>query len=424
MNILVLAHFYPPEMGGAGARLHGLSRWLAHAGHNVTVITGFPNYPSGVIPEAYKGKLRQREEMDGVDVVRTWVFASPKRGSIRRMANYFSFVFSSIITGLLLRKSYDVVLVSSPPLFIGLAGWVLAGFRRIPFVFDIRDLWPEIAVETGEFSADSRLVKMADALARFLYRKAAHITPVTENKLRKIEALGVPENKMTVVTNGVDLDLLPSVTEDKRAELGLEGKFVAVYAGLLGIAQGVEMLVHSATRLREHEDLHFLIIGDGVRREAIAEEIERQGLTNVTMLPRQPREQISHYLASADVSLVPLINSELTDAVPSKLLEAWAHRCTPVLIAGGEAASLVRRCQGGIVAAPEQPEALDAALLALKADPERLARHAHNGHEFVRRHFDRAALARQMEEVLEQVTEPQSTYRRTRKHKDALSKAR
>ncbi|MCS6882520.1 MAG: glycosyltransferase family 4 protein [Oscillochloridaceae bacterium] len=404
MRILILAHFYPPEMGGPPARLHSLARWLAAFGHQVTVITGFPNYPTGVVAEEYRGKLRAIERLDGVDVLRTWVYASSFRTSWRRLANNLSFAGSAIVAGLTSGRSYDVILASSPPLFVGLAGWFLARTLRIPFVFDVRDLWPEVVIEAGELAPNAPLARALAALARFLYRGADHITPVTERKRTKLIAAGVPPEKLTVVNNGADLDRVPvNLNGYKRSELGLDDKFVVLYAGLIGIAQGVEIAVHAADRLREHNDVHFLIVGDGVRKPELVAEAKRLSLSNVTVLPRQPRESIPAFLRAADACLVPLVNASLDDAVPSKLLEAWGHGCPVILAAGGEAADLVRRSGGGVVVSPNDPGQLAEAVLALKRDRTRLADYARSGRAFVAKHFDREALARRMEQVLQQV---------------------
>ncbi|NWG19340.1 MAG: glycosyltransferase family 4 protein [Chloroflexi bacterium] len=410
MKILILAHFYPPEMGGPPARLHGLARWLAAFGHQVTVITGFPNYPTGVVAGEYRGKLRAIERLDGVDVLRTWVYASSFRSSWRRLANNLSFAGSAIVAGLTSGRSYDVILASSPPLFVGLAGWVLARVLRIPFVFDIRDLWPEVVIEAGELAPDAPLTRGLAALARGIYRAADHITPVTERKRAKLIATGVPPEKLTVVSNGADLDRVPvHLNGHKRSELGLDDKFVVLYAGLIGIAQGVEIAVHAADRLREHDDIHFLIVGDGVRKPELLAEARRLGLTNVTMLPRQPREAIPAFLSAADACLVPLVNTSLDDAVPSKLLEAWGHGRPVILAAGGEAAELVMRSGGGVVVSPDDPGQLAEAVLSLKRDQARLADYAHSGRAFVAEHFDRAALACRMEQVLQRVVATRAT---------------
>ncbi|HOG45106.1 MAG TPA: glycosyltransferase family 4 protein [Anaerolineae bacterium] len=403
MRILIVSQFYPPEMGGAAARLHGLARCLVHLGHQVTVITGFPNYPTGVVPSDYRGKLRLREVMDGVHVLRTWVYASAYRSSVRRLANYFSFVASSAVMGLAAGRRFDVVVASSPPPFVGLPALALARLWRVPFVFDIRDIWPDVAVEAGELAEDSVMARLGGRLARFLYKNADHVTPVTESKRAKLVAAGVPERKLTVIANGVDLDQVPPAVDDKRAELGLEGKFVVLYAGLIGVAQGVEIVAGAADRLREHESIRFVIVGDGRRREALAGQIRDLGLTNVTLLPRQPREEMPSLLATADVCLVPLVNDRVEDAVPSKMLEAWGHGRPVILAAAGEAAAIVEQAGGGIVIPPGDSAGLAEAVLRMASTQEDLAGYARQGYACIRERFDRRMLAQQMEGVLQMV---------------------
>lgn len=402
MRLLILTHFFPPEMGAAAARMHSLALWLGRFGHTVTVVTGFPNYPSGIVPEGYRGKLRLRERPEGMDVLRTWVYASPRSTTVHRLLNYFSFVASATVSAWAARDGYDVVLTSSPPLFVGLAGLASARLRRIPLVFDIRDIWPEVAVEAGEFAPNGTFTRMGRQLAGFIYRHADHITCVTENKRKKLLAAEVPDSKLTVVANGVELDhaALPHPNEVRDA-FGLGGKFVVLYAGLIGIAQGVDIAVEAASHLRSEADVHFLIVGDGVRRDALAKRVRELELHNVTLIPRQPREKIPGLIAAADVCLVPLVSSNLDDAVPTKLLEAWAYERPVILAAAGEAALLVHQCEGGLVVPPEEPARLAQAVLTLKMDRKRLSQFARNGAEFVRQRFDRQALARQMERVLQ-----------------------
>mgnify|MGYP002713041784 CR=1 FL=1 len=408
MKILILAHFYPPEMGGAGARLHGLSRWMADQGHDVTVIAGFPNYPAGKFPDEYKGKLKAFETRDGVNVIRTWVYATPKRSSIRRILNYLSFTLASTLAGLVTRRKFDVVLASSPPLFLGLSGWIIGRLRRIPFVFDIRDIWPEVAVEAGEFAPDGTVTRLAERLAKFIYKRADFITPVTENKLKKLVVTGVPAEKMTVVTNGVDLDYVETaVTTDLRQELNLQDKFIILYAGLLGIAQGVDIAVRAADILRGQKNIHFVIVGEGVKRDELMQKIETLQLQNVTMLPRQPREKIPSFLRASNVSLVPLVSSNINDAVPSKLLEAWAYSRPVILSAGGEAADIVNNNQGGLVITPGDAEQLAESIRYLVENPQACDTFAINGHELVRNCYDRRILAKQMTQVLQRAVQEQ-----------------
>ncbi len=388
-------------MGGAAARVHGLSRWLVSFGHKVTVITGFPNYPTGFIPRGYRGRFRMKERKDDVDIIRTWVYATSHRSGIGRLSNYSSFMLSSVITGLSIRGEYDVVLASSPPLLIGIVGRVLSRIRGIPFVFDVRDIWPDVAVDAGAFHSGDILVRLGRYLARRLYARADHITPVTEAKYDKIVAEGAGDEKVTVVPNGVDFDRLGNENVEKwRRVLKPAGPFVAAYTGLIGIAQGVETIVDAANFLHHDRGIHFLIVGDGVERKRLMQKAKYLNLNNVTFVPSQPREEVASILALADVVLVPLVSKNLLDAVPSKLMEAWACQKPVVLVASGEAARLVDAAGGGVVVPPQDPKRLADTVVSLSKDSDALFRYAENGYEFVKTHFDRKDLARSMEDVL------------------------
>lgn len=373
--------------------------------HDVTVIAGFPNYPEGIIPSGYRRRFTTDEELDGVHVKRCWVYATPKRGSIRRLANYFSFVASSFLRGLFLRKDFDVVVASCPPLFIGITGWLLARIRRAKFVFDIRDIWPDVAVEAGEFGKDALITRLGSSLANFLYRRADQITPVTDNKRKRLVEKGVPAGRVSVVSNGVDLDLVstPDGVSEFRERMELTGKCVFLYAGLLGIAQRVEIVAEAATNLTDDEGIHFLIVGDGVRRPEIEAIVNENGLTNVSFLPRQPREAMPRILSVADVCLVPLATSQLQDAVPSKLLEAWAYSKPAILVAAGEAADLVQKSDGGAVVAPGDVGLLVESIREMKANPKRRSAMGKSGYRFVEEHLDRPILAKKMSAVLSSV---------------------
>jgi glycosyltransferase involved in cell wall biosynthesis len=349
-SILFLTHFYPPEMGGASARISGLSKWLVRFGNDVTVLTGFPNYPSGKIYPGYKRRLTQYEYMDGVRVIRTWIYASSYKSKFHRILNNFSFMISSIFTGLRLEGQFDVIVASSPPLFIGISGWMISKLRRVPWIFDIRDIWPDIAIETGLFEENHFLMRWGKRLAKFIYNRANHITPVTQKKVQRIITEGIDEKKITLVSNGVDLDVIQNPRPFNWQNFPeIQNKFVASYMGLIGIAQGVDSIVRIARLLKDNKDIHFLIVGDGVIREQLVDDVNKTGLTNITFIKSQPHDVIPSIMEVSDVALVPLISDNLLDAIPSKLMEAWACQKPVILIAGGEAAELVRTVKGGLV---------------------------------------------------------------------------
>jgi glycosyltransferase involved in cell wall biosynthesis len=297
---------------------------------------------------------------------------------------------SSIVAGLFAGRGHDVVLASSPPLFVGAAGWLVAQLLRIPFVFDVRDIWPDVAVDAGEFAANAPVVRFLSELADSIYAQADCIIPVTETKQTRIRAHGVPDSKMRIVPNGVDLDLIPDCPGDVRPELDLIGRFVVLYAGLIGVAQGLEIVTEAAELLRDTDEVRFLIVGDGVRRPALEDEIHRRRLRNVVLLPSQQREAMPAILNTGDVCLVPLSSAGIADAVPSKLLEAWAYR---------------RKVGGGVVIGPRDAQALAQTILLLKESPEVLAKQGAAGRLWVENSLDRRKLADLLASVLEDVVE-------------------
>ncbi len=408
MRILYLTQYFPPEFGAAAARAHGMTRWLARFGHDVTVLTALPNYLLDEIPASYRGKRWLQEEMDGVQVYRAWLYASPKRNTWRRIANYLSFAASGWWHGRKLTGPFDVVIASSPPLFLGPVGVMLARHFRAPLVFDVRDLWPEVGVKLGAFREGSLMERGWGAMADFTYRRAAAILPVTQGMWEDMQARGLPSQKLHLIRNGVDLESIREDAPDLRNELGLEARFVALYAGLIGVMQGVEVVVDAAALLSHREDIHFVIVGDGVQRETVVQRMASLGVKHVTILPRQPRERIPRFLATADVCLATLVNRQMKGVTPYKMLEAWAYR-KPVIITdqGGEGGALAASCQAGLVTPAGDARALADAILTLEKDRALAKRMGENGRRCIEARLNREALARKLERVLMEVVKGQ-----------------
>jgi len=409
MKLLLLSHFYPPEMGGCAARMHGLAKWLVRFGHDVTVLTGFPNYPSGRIDPGHRWKFRYDAELDGIKLIYSWVYATPQKGKLRRLLNYFSFVLSSVIVGLFSRGSYDAIIVTSPPLFLGLAGWIISVVRRTPWVLDIRDIWPDIGVEGGQLKPDSFMVRWGHSLERFLYRRATHITVVTNAKQENIANKVEVRSKISVVENGVDLDVFekvlnnPDINSDIRSANQLDDKFLISYAGLFGFFQGLDIVLRAANKLLAESNIHFVLVGEGPQRDDLVAYAQQHELRNVTFLPLQSRERLLPLIETSNAMLVPLVNDQVVDAVPSKLLEAWGCKKGVVFIGSGEAEALVRTCQGGIVIQPGSPDLLADTLLAMQNGSIDYSQWGEQGYRFVQEHFERSLLARKMEHVCDRV---------------------
>lgn len=404
MRILYLSQYFPPEVGATQTRAYEMAQGLIQAGHHVTMIAEVPNHPSGVIPPEYRGKLYERADLDGIEVIRVWVKTAPVKTFRIRMAFYLSYMLNAILAGMFLaRKRYDVIYATSPPLFVGGAGLALSVLRRTPLVFEVRDLWPESAVVLGELQ-NPHAIALAERLERACYRRARQIVLTTQEMKDHLAERGIPTEKMQVVRNGANPELFqfdPLARRRIRAELGLEDKFVVIYAGLMGLAQALSSVLEAADQLQMvHPDIHFLFMGDGPEKANLLSRATRLSLENVTFLPAQPREQVPAYLSAADAALIPLVRERLVGALPSKMFDAMACERPILLSAEGEALSVLRQEQVGISVPPETPEALCQAMLELKSDPHQARQYGLRGRQAVVERYSRQAQARQLEALL------------------------
>jgi colanic acid biosynthesis glycosyl transferase WcaI len=404
VKILYVSQYYPPETGAPAVRVSGLAKLWAAAGHDVTVLTGFPHHPTGVVPEAYRGWPWLRiERDDGVRVVRVPVYATPNRGVVRRSLGYVSFAASAGLLAPLLGGRPDVVIATSPQFLTGLVGLEIAALRRVPFVFEVRDLWPQSVVEVGAMAADHPAVRAMELLERELYARADRIVVVSEPFVGALAARGVDPARVSVVTNGVDLERFrPMPAEnDVRAELGLSGKFVAMYVGTHGMAHGLSTLLEAAALLRGDDRFRFVLVGEGADKAALVEQARRRALSNVLFVGQQPHQRIPAFMAAADALLVPLKGLPLfTTVLPSKIFECLAAARPVVLGVEGEARRLVEASGGGLCVPPESAEAIAGVLRELAADPERARRMGLQGRAYVEQHFSRSALANHYLEIL------------------------
>ena len=404
MRILYLSQYFPPEFGAAAARAHSMTRWLARVGHEVTVVTAIPNYLLDAVPESYRGRQQEYEDIDGVKVYRAWLYTSPKRDNWRRMVNYLTFMLSAWRRGRQLSGSFDVAIVSSPPLFLGLTGVALARRLHIPLVFDVRDMWPEVGVRLGALRPGSLMLRGWDAMADFIYKHATAIVPVTQGMYDDMLLRGLPHEKLHLIPNGVDLDFVRENALDLRRDLGLGNKFVALYAGLLGATHGPEIMADAADILRKQHDIHFLIVGDGLKKPSLVKKVNDMALDNVTMLPMKPAEQVPRFLQTADVCLATLASSGVKGVIHYKMLEAWAYRRPVIITDRDEGGQLAVSCKAGLATPPGDAQALAEAILALKQDRALAQQMGENGRRCIEEKLNREKLALKMERVLREVT--------------------
>lgn len=404
-------------MGAPAARVAELSRLWTEAGHEVTVLTGFPNHPTGVIPLEYRKKIWQlvyREQLDGINVVRSWLLPFANRKPYERVLNYSSFCISAASTGMLLSPP-DVVIATSPQLLVGLSGCWLAQWQRVPFILEIRDLWPESLAAVGACADCSALYRMLNRVAGFLYRACDHIVAVTPAfKSHLLSHWRLPAEKVSVVTNGTDTNLfnarIPS--PEVLSSLQAEGKFLVSYIGTMGMAHGLESVVEAAARLQNSmPNILFLFLGEGAEKEKIISRVRERGLTNIRFVSQQPRENIPAYICASDVCLVPLRRSELFNTVlPTKMLEFMS--CARPVIVGvdGLARNIVEQAQAGICVEPENPSDLAKAITRLAANPALCEELGRNGRRHILQNFTRRRTAEDYLRILSHLLHENQSY--------------
>ena len=413
MKILYVSQYFPPEMGAPAARAAELSAHWARMGHAVTVLTGFPNHPTGVIPPEWRSRfsqLRYSEKINGVRVERTWLWPLPNRKAHERALNYASFCLSAAFSGLDLPRP-DVIIATSPQLLCALGGWWLAYWKRVPFVFEVRDLWPESLAAVGAGGENSLLHRALGAVAGFLYKQAHRIVVVAPAfKDHLIRHWRVPDERIAIVENGVETDLFrPDPDAAKiRKELNLDGRFLISYIGTMGMAHGLETLISAADELqRTLPNSTFLLIGEGTEKQRIVDLAAARHLTNIQFLEQQPRERIPAYVSASDLCLVLLKRTDLFKTViPTKLLEYMACARPVIVAVDGQSRQIVEEARAGIYVPPEDSRALAQAIEALAQDPELRKQMGASGRQYIVERLSRAQTAQKYISILTQLQHP------------------
>jgi colanic acid biosynthesis glycosyl transferase WcaI len=399
VKIVYVSQYFPPEMGAPAARVSELSQRWAARGHDVSVLTGFPHHPTGIVPERYRGHVRLTEHAGDVEVMRAFVYATPNKGVVRRGLAYLSFATSAVILGGLDRRvrDADVIVATSPQFLCAVAGWALARIARVPFVLEVRDLWPQSIVEVGALPAGHPVISVLRFLERFLYREADLLVGVTDSFLEVWRAQGVDPAKLRVVKNGVDLRRFQPRDGDAelRAALGIPASaFVVSYIGTHGLAHKLEVLLDVAERMREQPDVRFVFAGEGAERARLETMARERGLSSVQFLGERPRDEIPRLLAASDLVAVVLRRAELfRQVIPSKIFEIMGCERPILLGVEGEAEGIVRAAGAGWCVPPEDVGAMVAAIDEARQDRAECARRAASGRRYVVANFDRDALA-------------------------------
>jgi len=405
VRILYVSHYFPPEMGAPAGRVAGLGRAWAAAGHEVHVLTGFPHHPTGRIPPEYRRAFHRgysRENFEGVQLHRTWIFPAANRGKVRRSLNYTSFMVSAALVGSLRLPRPDVIVATSPQLLCAAAGYLLAGRFRAPLVMEVRDLWPESLVAVGASGSRSPLVGALERLAKGLYRRASHIVTVTEAQREVILRAGIPPERVSVVPNAVDRPFFEAgAAPPGAAGPRADDRFVVTYIGTIGMAHHLETLLEAAGELRGDSRFLFRLVGEGARRQALEAQARSDGLDNVEFCGQRPRGEVARWIAESSACAVLLRRNDVfRTVVPSKILEIMAVGRPILLGVEGEARALLERAGAGVAIEPQNAAHLAAAIRALAGDRERCRQLAENGRRFAAREFPREKLAERYLQIL------------------------
>jgi len=407
MRVTILSQYYDPEpVPKAGE----IARALRDLGHEPFVITGFPNYPSGKLYPGWRLSLLRRETRGEIPVVRAFEFPYHGKKFLGRLLNYGSFVLTAPLGALFTKKS-DVMYVWHPPLTIGIAAWLISLLRGVPFVYDVQDIWPETAVMSG-LMRDGALMRLTSRLERFVYRRAAHILVVTEGAKRNLIGKGVPAERISVMPHWVDESLFDRSAsgrrDDVRRELGWEGRFVVLFAGNLGLVQGLDSVVRAATLLDPEEKILIAFVGDGSDRDRLMGLVSELGVGDrVRFVDRQPMERMPEIMAASDALLVHLRKSELAHyIIPTKTLAYMAAGRPIIMATEGAAADLVTRAGAGITLPPDDPQALATTIRHLHEIPEeRRAAFGTAARKYLDANLKKQKVIAQYEELLRRVAQ-------------------
>jgi glycosyltransferase involved in cell wall biosynthesis len=406
VHILFLTHYFPPEVNAPASRAFEHSKHWIKKGHKVTIATCVPNHPQGKIYQGYKNRLFQRETRDGIEVIRLWTYTTANEGFFKRSLNYFTFM-AMVIAALPILPKADVVISTSPQFFCGLAGYFLSRLRRLPWILEIRDLWPESIVTLGAIK-NRFVIRVLEALELFAYRKANKVVALTEAFKNHMVAKGIQHNKIQVISNGVDLTLFRLLPRKNYVsdQLGLNEKFVVSYFGTHGMAHGLETVLNAAKELQDEPSIIFLLAGEGAEKKNLLKLRNKMQLRNVVILGQMRKEKMPYMWALSDVSMVLLKKKDLfRTVIPSKIFEAMAMSRPLILGVEGESKKIIQKANCGICIEPEDHKQLAAAVLKLLDNPNLCESFGKNGRRFVECNFNRRQLANDYLRVIGEVIE-------------------
>jgi colanic acid biosynthesis glycosyl transferase WcaI len=406
MRILLLTTYFRPESAANAVLMTQLAEELTEQGHRVTVITAMPHYDKNRIWDEYRGRLWMRERRGEINIHRVYIYVPPHKTSlVGRLLNYASFNLLSTLAGLMAGK-HDVLLVPSPPLTNGVFGFVISRLRGMPFIYNVQDLYPDVAVRLGILK-NPRVIRFFEAMERFVYHKAAGVSVISDDMRRNLMGKGVPEDKLVIIPNFVNTEFVKPLPRKNcfSQEQQFDDKFVALFAGNVGLSQGLEIVIEAAERLKDIPDLLFAIVGDGSAKAGLVAEAEKRGLHNIRFLPWQPYERVPELYSAADVCLATLRRGITEDSVPSKLytIMGVARPILASLDSSSDTWRMIEQAGSGLCVEPEDAKALAEAVLTLYNDREKAAELGRRGRAFVEAHHTQQRVAQQYQEFFARV---------------------
>ena len=400
MKILFLTDNFPPEVNAPATRTYEHCQEWVREGIDVTVVTCVPNFPHGKLYKGYKNRLYQKEKIDGIDVIRVWSYMSSNNGFSKRILDYLSFAFSSFWVGLF--QQFDMVVATSPQFFTTWTGYGLSKIKRKPWIFELRDIWPESIATVGVLK-QGHMINFLEKIELGLYRDATKVIAVTDAFKDNLVSRGIERGKVDVVTNGSNLKLFSSRKKDSKLlkKLGLENKFIVGYIGTHGLAHSLDFIVKSIKNISD-DTIHFLFIGDGAMKSTIIKIADDSKLNNITFLDSISKEDVPTYLSICDVSLAPLKKKDnFKTVIPSKIFEASAMEKPTLLGVQGEAQQILEKYNAGICFEPENEEDFIAKLTILK-DKKRYIEFQ-KGCRALAKNYDRKKLAQKMLTIIKKM---------------------
>ena len=409
MNFLLITQYFPPESGSASLKMADLAKYIVYKKHNITVITSFPNYPYGKVYNGYRMGIYKKEKINGINIIRTPLYITSKRHSFKhRMINHISFMVTSIYGSFLSRKP-DLIYYYSPPPFLGFSAWILGKYFRVPIVGEFNDLWPQAPIALGIIK-NKYIKKIAEMFEKFIYDRTNHLFFYSTTMREEIIKRGIPKNKTEIHPLWVSTDEFCQASPEEVAKLKMEyyfdKKFIVMYAGYIGIPQGLNILAEIAQGLKNYKDILFVLVGDGTEKENIKKIVEKLGLKNIRFVPIQPKEKIPILLSAADILFVHLDPApHRMGTIPAKIL-AYMSMGKPLIVGVlGETTNIIKESQSGILIKPRDNEAICKGILTLYNNYEMRERMGCNARDYAVKYFNKNSILENLETRLIEIAE-------------------